>query len=441
MKPYTLYKDSGVKWIGDIPSSWEKSKLKYISLLYTGNSLNDSQKSMYDSDNQNGIPYISSKDIDVDYHTVNYDNGLRIPPENNPLKVSPRGSFLLCVEGGSAGKKIAFLDRDVCFVNKLCCFDSTRENKFQYYFVQSSNFQDKFKLSLTGLIGGVSISTLREFEITLPPLSEQKQIVKFLDYKTQKIDDHIEKTEKKIELLKEKRVALINHCVTKGLQPDVEMKDSGVEWIGEIPSAWVVCQIKQYIENITDGAHISPDTSEESYPFISTVDIGNGVIDFVNCLKTSTESYSILSKQGCQPKIGDVLFSKDGTVGRTMLIDCEKEFVVASSLIILTPKQNQLDSKYLNYILQSSYILTQINSFTKGSALKRVSLTNLKKVRSFFPLLDEQQKIVEYLDKNIQKVDARIEKETRRIELLKESRQSLISEVVTGKLDVRSWKK
>ena len=157
MKSYSSYKDSGVEWIGNIPSDWGNTKLKYVSQLFTGNSLNDEQKKLYESENLNDIPYVSSKDIDVDFRTVNYDNGLRIPRDNNPLKISPTGSFLLCVEGGSSGRKMVFLDRDVCFVNKLCSFYSSQNTKFQYYFVQSSNFQDKFKLSLTGLIGGVSI--------------------------------------------------------------------------------------------------------------------------------------------------------------------------------------------------------------------------------------------------------------------------------------------
>ena len=215
MERYDSYKDSGVEWIGEIPSHWRKSKFKFVSDLYTGNSLNDSQKLKYESDNPNDIPYVSSKDIDVDYKTVNYNNGLRIPKEENPLKISPKGSFLLVVEGGSSGRKMVFLEQDVCFVNKLCSFNSVENTKFQYYFIQSSNYQYKFRLSLSGLIGGVSVSNLKDFELTLPPLPEQQQIVSYLDTKTSLIDSLIEKTQRKIKLLKEKRTSIINEVIAK----------------------------------------------------------------------------------------------------------------------------------------------------------------------------------------------------------------------------------
>ena len=140
------------------------------------------------------------------------------------------------------GRRINYrlITRKAASINKLCCFESDQITKFQFYFVQSSNFQFKFKLSLTGLIGGVSISTLKNFELPSPPKETQNQIVSFLDTKTQKIDELIEKTQRKIELLKEKQTSLINHCVTKGINPDVKMKDSGVEWIGEIPIHWEI---------------------------------------------------------------------------------------------------------------------------------------------------------------------------------------------------------
>jgi len=207
-------KDSGVEWIGEIPKHWRKSKFKFVSDLYTGDSLNDSQKLKYESDNPNDIPYVSSKDIDRDYHIVNYNNGLRVPKEENPLKISPKGSFLMVIEGGSSGRKIVFLEQDVCFVNKLCSFNSVENTKFQYYFVQCVGYQDKFKFSLSGIIGGVSISKLKDFELILPPLSEQQKIVEYLDEQTGLIDNKVFIEEKRMELLKEYRQSLISSVAT-----------------------------------------------------------------------------------------------------------------------------------------------------------------------------------------------------------------------------------
>lgn len=223
LNPNVEMKDSNVDWIGDIPKHWIISKFKFVSTLYTGNSLNENQKLQYQSKNLDDIPYIASKDIDLDRQTINYNNGLRIPIKNNQLKIAPIGSFLMVVEGGSAGRKLAFLEEEVCFVNKLCAFYSTENTKFQYYFVQSQNYQNKFKSTISGLIGGVSISNLKNFELPLPPLSEQEEIVKYLEDKTRLIDQKVFFEEKRIELLKEYRQSLISELVTGKLMVTEDM--------------------------------------------------------------------------------------------------------------------------------------------------------------------------------------------------------------------------
>jgi len=208
-------KHSGVDWIGDIPKHWNISKFKYVTNLYSGNSLNEYQKNEFQSENPEDIPYISSRDIDAVLQNINYDNGLRIPRNNNNFKIAPKGSFLMVIEGGSAGKKIAFLEQEVCFVNKLCVFNSKENTKYQYYFVQSKIYQNKFESLISGLIGGVSISNLKSIELILPSLQEQNDIVDVLDEKTKKIDLLIEMENNRISLLTEQRKSLIS-AVVKG---------------------------------------------------------------------------------------------------------------------------------------------------------------------------------------------------------------------------------
>jgi type I restriction enzyme, S subunit len=215
LDPKVEMKDSGSEWIGDIPKHWNISKFKYVSSLYSGNSLNENQKIKFQSENSEDIPYISSKDIDSVLQNINYDNGLRIPRKNNNFKKAPIGSFLMVIEGGSAGKKIAYLEQEVCFVNKLCAFDSSENTKFQYYFVQSRIFQNKFKSLISGLIGGVSISNLKNIELILPSLQEQNDIVNVLDEKTKKIDLLIKMENNRISLLTEHRKSLVS-TVVKG---------------------------------------------------------------------------------------------------------------------------------------------------------------------------------------------------------------------------------
>ena len=216
-------KETSISWLGNIPSHWKLSKFKYIAILNTGNSLNEEQKQLYRSDNLDEIPYISSKDIDLETRIVNYVNGLRIPRENNYFKVSPKGSILMVVEGGSAGRKLCFLEQDVCFVNKLCSIDCYENAKFLFYFIQSKNFQVKFKKSISGLIGGVSVSELKDFHIPLPPTVEQEEIVSYLNNKISQIDKKIELENKKIGLIKEYRKSIISSLVTGKIRITEEM--------------------------------------------------------------------------------------------------------------------------------------------------------------------------------------------------------------------------
>ena len=239
---YTSYKNSGVEWLGEIPEHWEVKKIKFIANIYNGDSLNENLKKSFESFDKNRIPYISSKDIDINNSNINYDNGLRIPNENVSLKVAPKFSSLLCIEGGSAGRKIAFTNQEVCFVNKLACFSIKKgnESEYLYYSLKGSPFQTQFKLSLSGMIGGVSISNLNNFIISVPPLKEQTAIAEFLDDKTSKIDAAVALKEQQIKLLQELKQILIHKVVTRGLDDSVAFKDSSVEWIDEIPEHWEV---------------------------------------------------------------------------------------------------------------------------------------------------------------------------------------------------------
>jgi len=426
MKKYSSYKPSGVEWIGDIPDHWKKSKFKYVSQLFTGNSLNDEQKIKYESDDINDIPYVSSKDINLDFRSVNYFNGLRIPKVNNPLKISPKGSFLLCVEGGSSGRKMVFLDRDVCFVNKLCSFYSTQNTKFQYYFIQSSNFQNKFKFSLTGLIGGVSISTLKDFDLPLPPLQEQEQIVNYLDEKTTIIDNLISTKQRKIELLKEQRTTLINQVITKGLNPNVKMKDSDVEWIGEIPERWNTTKLKHTCEIIYG---ISPPETTYNDEGLG-IELVNGPVEYSKTDFGFTRSSKWTTEPKKFSKKGSLLFCLRGSTTGRMNIT-HKDLSIGRGVCSINSNGVQW------YLIYSMFILRiHIQKQISGSTFPSVVKEDVDNFTICNPPIKEQQEIVEYLDKQTKEIDDLVSMEINKIELLKEYRQSLISEVITGKIKV-----
>lgn len=242
-----------------------------------------------------------------------------------------------------------------------------------------------------------------------------------------------------LELLKEKRQAVISHAVTKGLNPDAPMKDSGVEWLGQVPEHWDVCLIKFKCDGVTDGAHISPVTEGGQELFVSIKDIEDGKIDFDNALLTSPDSYQYLVKTGCQPFAGDILFSKDGTIGQTAVTPEGISFVVASSLIIIRPNRDVVRPSYLNFLLQSCAVKEQVESFVKGAALRRLSIQNLLKVFGAFPDVYEQDAISRYLGAVLANYSELESKAREAISLMQERRTALISAAVTGKIDLRGW--
>ena len=213
-------------------------------------------------------------------------------------------------------------------------------------------------------------------------------------------------------------------------------KDSEIEWFDNIPIEWSITHLKRVSKNITDGAHTSPDTSSNDYPFLSVVDLKNNKLDFENCLFTSKTDYARLLRNGCKPKIHDVLFSKDGTIGETVVIQKNREFVVGSSFIMISPNIIKINSNFLNYLLSSPIMKYQSRSNVKGIGLPRISIFNTSKMFIIYPNnINEQTKIANYLDTKTQKIDNEISLLEQKIKKYKELKQTLIKETVLKGLD------
>lgn len=216
LNPNAPLKNIGVDWIGEIPAHWEIRRLKDIANFYTGNSLNESEKEIYGENmNPNSLPYIGTKDVERNKSRINYNSGYSIPNDNTSFAIAPKGTTLICVEGGSAGKKIGFLEQDVCFVNKLCCAKSLIDNdKFVYYYFNTNLFVNQFNRLLQGMIGGVSINKIKCMLFFVPPIEEQQAIADYLDEKTAEIDEQISNIDKKINTYKRLKQSLIDEVVT-----------------------------------------------------------------------------------------------------------------------------------------------------------------------------------------------------------------------------------
>ena len=439
METYEKYKPSGIDWIGEVPEHWELEKTKFIASLCTGNSLNAQQKTFYGEipEDVDCRPYVASKDIDRDTEFIDYENGIRIPIEGCSFEIAPANSTLLCIEGGSAGKKMGFVDREVCYVNKLCCYNAFNINsKYLYYFIKSKSFWEVFSQNLQGMIGGVSVGVLKEIKLPIPTKDEQEAIAAYLDARCADIDKVVATQQKRIALLQELKQSEITQAVTRGLNPDARMKDSGVEWIGMVPEHWEKMAMKYffYMKGRIGWQGLKADEFIDEGPYLITgTDFENGHVVWNRCYHISQERYD--QDPAIHVQIGDLLITKDGTVGKLALIDSMPDIASLNShLLILRPyDKNKIRNEFVYWYLSSQIFKTYTGLTQSGSIMESLSQEKIGGFVMAVPDVDEQIAIVEYLEKRCGEIDKQIGAVTKQIELLREYKQALITEVVTGK--------
>ena len=441
----TKMKNSGVEWIGEIPEDWEISKTKYLTKLYTGNSIKDEEKNLYE-DKADAVPYISSKDINATFSTTNYENGMYVKHSDNSFVRAPAGSTLMCIEGGSAGKKKTFLNQEVCFVNKLCCFSPIKiDSKFLFYCLNSPNYEEEFRFNISGMIGGVSVGKLNQFILPLPPKETQQRIASYLDKKCSKIEETIQNQQQVIEKLKAYKQSLITEAVTgkvkiengKACGEYESYKDSGVEWIGRIPSGWEIKKLKYIADSFSKGSGI---TKEEIVINGDTPCVRYGELytkydyHFTEC-QTRTNLGIIET-----PKYfshGDVLFTCTGElveeIGKSIAYLGNEKCLAGGDIIVLKHSQ---DPMFMGFALDSKYVQGQ-KSFGK-TKLKVVHISSgeIARLLIVLPPKEEQKEIADYLDKKCTAIDTAIEQKQKLIEKLTEYKKSLIYECVTGKKEI-----
>ena len=436
MKPYPSYKDSGVEWIGKIPSDWKVTKHKYNLEILSGFPFNSKLFS-----NKKGFPLIRIRDITSGSLNTFYEG------DYSDKYIVKKGDLLIGMDGDF---NVRWWEGDLGLLNQRCCSikESSTLNRKWLFYLLPNELKIINDLTYFTTVKHLSNNDIYDSKTILPIKETQTQIVSFLDNKTQKIDQLIDLTEKKIELLKEQRTSLINQSVTKGLNPNVEMKDSGVEWIGEIPHNWLVTTVKILIGmgevEIQDGNHgelhpLSSDYVDNGIPFVLSNNIQDGQVDYVNCSKISKE-------QGDSLRIGfsvegDVLLSHKGSIGKVSIVENPP-----TEYIMLTPqvtyyrtKMSLLLNTHLKYYFQSHLFQEMILLLSSGGSTRNyIGITNQRNLTVLIPPIDEQKNLVHYLDDQTKNINSTIKVEKNRIELLKEYRQSLISDVVTGKIDVRN---
>lgn len=437
---YAEYKDSGVEWLGEIPREWIPIRLKHLlleSLVYGANEAAE-------DDNPKNPRYIRITDMNSD-GSLDSDTFRSLPmhvAENYLLK---DGDILLARSGATVGKSF-YYKSDF----GICCFAGylirARPNKtklsgkFAYWFFQSDSYWKYVAGSqIKATIQNVSAEKYGDLYLSLPKkIEEQTQISNFLDHETAKIDSLIEKQKQLIQLLKEKRQAVISHAVTKGLNPNVPIKDSNVEWLGQVPEHWIVSGFKKYLESIVDYRGKTPEKVDEGVFLVTARNIKNGQIDYALSQEfVAKKDYEQIMSRG-KPILKDVLFTTEAPLGEVAQID-NVDIALAQRIIKFRGKENFLDNTYLKYFIISQQFQDSLMTFATGSTALGIKAERLGYLKIAIPPLIEQYKIVEYLEIYLLKNKSLIQKARSAIQLMQERRTALISAAVTGKIDVRNW--
>jgi len=422
-------KDSGIEWIGEIPKEWSVCRFRNVVSIYNGDSIKDEVKQLYE-DPINAIPYIATKDLDATLQMIDYNNGMYIKLDDDSFKRAPSNSILLCIEGGSAGKKIAFTNREVCFINKLCCFySSVMNNKYIYYYMLSGAFTEEFKSHISGLIGGVSINEIKSFSLLLPSKDEQHKIADYLDKQCSALDDAIAKTRDSITEYKKLKQAVITQAVTKGVRGERAMKDSENIWFGNIPADWEMKKIKYLFQIRKDIA------GEEGHTVLSITQKGVIPKDLSKNEGQIAESYSNYQLVS----VGD--FAMNHMDLLTGWIDISKYDGVTSPdyrVFKLVDIENCFAQYYL-YLFQMCYsnrIFYGLGQGVSGMGRWRLQADKFLNFSVSVPSLEEQEEIVTYLNERCAAIDALIAQKEQYVVELENYKKSLIYEYVTGKKEV-----
>ena len=425
-------KDSGIEWVGAIPNHWRVSKIKQIVRW----------KSVK---GQPDLPVLSLyRDYGVIPKDSRDDNHNVTSLDTSGYKVVEHGDLVINkMKAWQGSLAVSEYNGIVSPAYHIC--EITSENickKYIHYLLRDASYLPEYMRLSTGLRVGqwdLSFDDFKNIPFLVPPLAEQERIAAFLDAECAEIDAVLEKTRASIEEYKKLKQAVITQAVTKGIRGDRPMKDSGIEWIGDIPAEWEIRKIFRAINKVGDIDHYMPDSVDDGIPYLMTGDLQEKLSDvnLKRCKKVSFQDYEMLSSKIRVSK-GDVIFARYATIGTVCFVDTEDNILVSYACLIIKPNSSLLYGEFLFYYLKSTAFLEEIKQYIKANTQANVGLDSVSKAKIALPSVHEQQKIVEYLRDKCKKIDALIAKKQQYLTEIENYKKSLIYEYVTGKKEVKT---
>jgi type I restriction enzyme, S subunit len=430
MKQYTKMKDSGIEWIGEIPEEWGIKKIKRHARVMRGASPRPIDDPKFFDENGK-YAWVRISDVTSSKGLLKQTTET-LSDLGSSLSVKLTVGELFLSIAGSVGKQ-CITEIPCCIHDGFVYFPVLKLLKKYLYFIFEGG--ECYKgLGKLGTQLNLNTETIGNIVTPYPPENIQKLIIDYLEKQTTKIDSEIEKSENLVTLLQEKRQAIINHTITKGLDNSIPMKDSGIEWIGEIPEGWKLTKLIWDFKNIGSGT--TPKKERNYYvngtvSWVNSGDLNDSFIDSTkNLLNQSVlNDYSILK---LFPKNTVIIAMYGATIGKLGIL---KEEAITNQACCNLSNSTKIDFKFLFYWFLAFRKI--IISFAEGGGQPNINMELIKSLRLFYPSKKEQKQLVDFLDKQTMHMDKLISKAKLQIKTLQEYRQSLISSAVTGKIDVR----
>ena len=451
MKAYEKYKITGIEWFSEIPDSWKVLRLKRLINPYKYYQIGDGdhgsiKPEMYQ---ESGIPYFRVQNLSWD-GKLDLDGiafiSQKVHNENLKSRLLP-GDILIAKTGATIGK-LAYLDDSIeegnttSSVAKITIDKRNFEPKFFLYYFQLPEFKDQIWIDALQKSAqpGFNVDDLVDYSAPVPPLPEQRQIAAYLDYKTTQIDRFITNRKKQIELLEEQKKAIINKAVTKGIDPKVKLKPSGVNWIGDIPEHWRTSKLTGVCRCVRGNSSFKKDELLSNGAYAA---LQYGKTYKVNVVDEYFEFYvnEEFYKDSQIVNNGDtIIISTSETIedlGHSAFYNRLDLGLIGGEQMLLKPNSKKVHEKYLYY--SSKVFRRELQKYGTGVKVFRFNINELKSIHSSIPPIQEQKQISDYIDSELSERNELISKYQKQIDLMQEYKTSLISKAVTGKIDVREW--
>jgi len=426
---YESYRDTGIQWLGSVPSHWRAAPFW----------------SLFRRTKRTGFPEAELLSVYRDYGVIrksDRDDNFNNPSDDlNSYQIVRPGDLVInkmkAWQGSLGISSINGIVSPAYFVFEPLHDETSR---YLHYLLRSPPLAAGFMTISKGIRPNqwdIDPDHLSQLSVSLPPNAEQIAIVTFLDRETAKIDASIEGQRRLIELLQEKRQAVISHAVTRGLDASVRMKDSGVEWLGRVPEHWTVVPLKR-MWSVTDCKHITPEFVEDGFPLASIREVAGRFVDLNQARRTTSGYFKQMIEGGREPQPGDLIFSRNATVGEVAEVaDWHPPFAMGQDVCLLRRLDSGASPTFLYMTLKSDHVSQQLSLAMVGATFKRVNVEDIRNLAVLCPPVEEQWAIAAALEAIDLKLTALMGEAERAMILLQEHRAALISAAVAGSIDVR----